>query len=73
VLFTGTGIASLAIVGLIFSPVGSSYFLLFYIFGTVCMVALAILLFCFKQFRFEPDWPDIFIEDVEDNQSDELL
>mmetsp|Transcript_28008 Transcript_28008/g.37392 ORF Transcript_28008/g.37392 Transcript_28008/m.37392 type:complete len:189 (-) Transcript_28008:287-853(-) len=63
VLFTGTGLASLAIVGLIFSPLGDHYYSLFYLFGIVCSFALGILIFCFKQTRFEPDWPSIFIND----------
>lgn len=64
VLFTANGMASLAIISLIFSPIGDSYFILFYIFGVVCFIAVCILLFCFKQYRFEPDWAEVFKGDT---------
>ena len=64
VLFTANGMASLAIISLIFSPIGDKYFILFYIFGVVCFIAVCITLFCFKQYRFEPDWAEVFKGDT---------
>ena len=61
ICFTGTGIASLLIIMLVLSPVGQSYYVLFYIFGTLSLVSLLILTFSFKMTRFEPDWPSIFV------------
>lgn len=55
-LFTGTGLASLIIVGLVVSPFGHSYTVLFYLFGLLSFFALVILVFLFKQQRYEPDW-----------------
>lgn len=65
VLFTGTGLASLFIVGLVLSPYGQSYYLLFYLFGALSLCSLVILTFFFKQARFEPDWQAIFLSDAE--------
>ena len=64
VLFTGTGLASLMIVGLLFSPIGDMYTVLFYFFGVLQVVALLILIFFYKEGRFEPDWSDIFQLDI---------
>ena len=63
VLFTGTGLASLTIVGLLFTPISDQYDILYYFFGCLQFVALLILLFCYKESRFEPDWVDILGED----------
>ena len=71
-MFTGTGIGSLFIVGLIFSPIGKSYHILFYIFGTLSVLSLVILTFFFKQKRFEPDWPTILLDDA-DPLSEEIV
>ena len=60
VLFTGTGLASLLTVGLVLSPIGDSYIILFYLFGLLSVVALLILVFLFRQERFEPDWQAVF-------------
>ena len=49
VMFTGTGAASLFIVGLVLSPLGKHYYLLFDIFGAFSAFALIIALFIFKQ------------------------
>ena len=51
-MFTGTGLASVAIVGLILSPVGNSYVISYYLFGLLSIVAMLILVFFFKQERF---------------------
>ena len=48
VLFTGTGIASLMIIGLVLSPIGSDYIALFYLFGAFSLLAFAILLLLFE-------------------------
>jgi fucose permease len=72
VMFTGTGLGSLFIVGLIFSPIGKSYHILFYIFGTLSVISLVILTFFFKQRRFEPDWPSI-LHDAADVTSEEIV
>ena len=63
ILYTGIGLTSLAIVGLIFSPIGHHYYTLFYLFGTICLIDLVILYCFFQQTRFEPDWEGIFMGD----------
>ena len=63
-LFTGTGISSVFIVGLILTPVGKQYQIMFYIFGMFSVLSLVILIFFYKQIRFEPDWSAIFIPDI---------
>ena len=73
VLFTGTGLASLFIVGLVLSPYGQSYYLLFYLFGTLSLCSLGILTFLFKQSRFEPDWQAIFLSDAEYQEEFDLF
>jgi len=45
--------------------VGTSYFILFGIFGCLSLVSLATLVFFFEQSRFQPDWPKIFISEEE--------
>ena len=65
VMSTGTGIASVFIIGLIFSPVGDSYQIMFYIFGTQSIFALIILILLYEQKRFEPEWATVFLEDPE--------
>ena len=55
--------ASLCIVGLVFSPVGNLYDVMFYIFGCFSILSLVILVFFFKQTRYEPDWPAILMAD----------
>ena len=59
--FTGTGLASILIVGLVLSPVGQHYYELFYLFAFLSACSLAMLLFVFKQTRFEPDWVKILV------------
>ena len=63
VMFSGTGLASVFIVGLILSPIGKNFNILFYIFGTLSVLSLVILIFFYKQKRFEPDWPSILLDD----------
>ena len=70
VLFTGTGMASLVIVGLVLSPFGESYYLLFYLFGALSLISLIILVFFFKQSRYVPDWEAILLVDDESEDSD---
>ena len=65
VMFTGTGIASVFTITLIFSPIGDYYQVMFYIFGTLSILALVILIFLFEQKRFEPDWATVLVEDPE--------
>ena len=67
-LFTGTGLSSIFIVGLILTPVGKHYTVMFYIFGLFSVFSLIILIFFYKQTRFEPDWSAIFIPET--NKSD---
>ena len=55
-MFTGTGLASLIIVGLLFTPLGDKYVILYYCFGVLQFFALFMCLFVFKQIKFEPDW-----------------
>ena len=64
VAFTGTGLASLFIVGLVESPVGTQYYVLFYIFGALALCAGLVLVFFFKQVRFQPNWTLIFVNDT---------
>jgi hypothetical protein len=71
-MFSGTGLASVFIVGLILSPIGKSFDVLFYIFGTLSVLSLVILTFFFKQKRFEPDWPSI-LHDAADVTSEEIV
>lgn len=65
IMMTGTGVASTVIVGLILSPVGLKFFLMFYISGALSIVALIILVTVFKQKRYEPDWSLIMIDEQE--------
>lgn len=60
ILFTATGFGNLLIVGLVLSPAGDKYFVLYYLFGLLSIVALLILIFSFKQERFQADWPAVF-------------
>ena len=62
---TGTGLSSVMIVGLTLSPVGSHYFIMFYISGMLSVAALFILLVFYKQERFKPDWSQIFLDEQE--------
>ena len=73
VLFTGTGLASLLIIGLVLSPIGQNYIALFYLFGAFSVLALVILCFIYEQRRFEPDWPLIFADSIGESQSKESL
>ena len=66
VMFTGTGLASLIIVGLLFTPLGDKYIILYYCFGILQIFAMFMNLFVFKQIKFEPDWNAIF----EDKEAD---
>ena len=74
VMFTGTGVANLTIVGLVFSPLGSLYQVMFYIFGCFSMLSMGILVFLFDQKRYEPEWPSILEqEETEEDDSEEQL
>ena len=64
IMFTGTGLASLTIVGLVFSPLGSLYQVMFYIFGCFSLLSMGILVFFFEQNRYEPDWPSILEQET---------
>ena len=63
ILFTGTGIASLLMIGLVLSPLGDNYIMLFFFFSLCSVAALLILVFMFEQKRFEPDW-SLILEDT---------
>lgn len=65
IMFTGTGLASLTIVGLVFSPLGGLYHVMFYIFGLFSIFSMCILVFAFEQKRYEPDWPSILAAETE--------
>ena len=60
---TGTGIASLLIEVLTLSSFGEEYLIMFFIMGSGSLVSMILLLFCFEQKRFEPDWSRIFEEE----------
>ena len=68
-LFTGTGLSSIFIVGLILTPVGKEYTVMFYIFGMFSVLSLIILIFFYKQTRFEPDWSAIFIPETNKSET----
>ena len=68
-LFTGTGLSSVFIVGLILTPVGKHYIVMFYIFGLFSVLSLIILIFFYRSTRFEPDWSAIFIPDTNKSEN----
>ena len=68
-LFTGTGLSSVFIVGLILTPVGKHYIVMFYIFGLFSVLSLIILIFFYRSTRFEPDWSAIFIPETNKSET----